>query len=353
MELAAVRKSGQEEVGVSRTIRQLMDEFSSEKGRLVCIVLPVYNEADILPEVMRGLFSFLGQELAEYSFEVLFIDDSSRDSSFQVITGGRASAPSNVRVSVCRLSRNSGGHIAITAGLNLSRGDFTIVMSSDGQDPPEVIGQLIQEWKEGHDIVLAARSINLDQSPVERCFSRVAWKIMKWATGLSVPEKGCDLLGMGRHALDAFNRMDERNTTFIFRIFSLGFRQKQVEYVKRARIGGHSSWTLWKKIHIMLDAITGYSSRPLRLVSALGMMAFVVLAFRWIFMVWKIYVLGQEATDMAIILNSIFTSLAVVILLLGMMGDYIWRILDEARKRPLYEIADIGGDLFPDPPGKR
>ncbi len=324
--------------------RRVVGDFSGGRGSQICIVLPVFNEAGILPEVMDGLFSYLGGACPDYLFELLFIDDASHDGSFEVIDEHRKMAPPNVRVSICRLSRNSGGHIAITAGLNLSCADFTVVMASDGQDPPEVVGQLIAGWKEGYNIVLAARQINLDQTPIERWVSQMAWRFMSWCTGVAVPQKGCDLLGMDRLALRAFNRMDERNTTFIFRIFSLGFRRKQVEYVKRARLGGRSKWNVWRKVHILLDAITGYSSRPLRVLSALGLVAFVVLAFRWIYMVSNIYIFRQPVTDLEVILNSIFTSLSVVILLLGIIGDYIWRILDEVRKRPVYEVAELGGE---------
>lgn len=334
---------------MTQDIEHIIKRFERKKGRLISVILPVFNEEDALPAVLDELFAYARTDLPDYTLEVMFIDDASRDQSSRVILERRALAPPNVRVSVCRLARNSGGHVAITAGLNLARGDFTILMASDGQDPPAVIGQLIAGWREGFNVVLAARSTNLDQTPFRRGFSWMAWKIMGWSTGLAVPEKGCDMLGIDRCALDAFNRMDERNTTFIFRIFSLGFRRKQIDYVKRARMGGRSSWNFRKKIHILLDAMTGYSSRPLKMITTMGMAIFVVLVFRWLHVVFKIYVLGHAAADLTIILNTIFTSLAVVVLLLGMIGDYLWRILDETRKRPLYEIEDFKGDLFRHP----
>ncbi len=331
-----------------KNLRDLFIEKGQKNGKLISVILPVYNEEASLPAVLEELFQYLGTNLSGYLFEITFVDDRSTDGSFNLIKSWSEKSPANVKISVCRLARNSGSHVAITAGLNISRGSFTIIMASDGQDPAEVIGKLISEWEAGHDVVLAARSVNLDKGIVGRYLSQMAWKIMVWSTRIPIPEKGCDLLGMDRRVLDAFNRMDERNTTFIFRIFSLGYRQKQIEYVKRARFGGKSSWNLWKKIAIMLDAITGYSSRPLKLITNFGLLIFVVLVLRWFYVVFKIYVLGQPADDLTIILNTIFTSLSVVILLLGVIGDYIWRILDETRKRPVYEISDTDGRIFDD-----
>jgi hypothetical protein len=180
-------------------------------------------------------------------------------------------------------------------------------------------------------------------------FSKLALKVMIWSTGiLTMPESGCDNLGLDRKAVQAFKRMDERNTTFIFRILSLGFPQREIQYIKRARLAGQSKWTFLKKLSIMLDAITGYSNRPLRLVTKIGLFVFALLILRWSIVVVNVYLLHAKATDLTIILNAIFTSLAVVVLLLGVIGDYIWRILDETRKRPLYEISEVEGKIFED-----
>jgi glycosyltransferase involved in cell wall biosynthesis len=328
-------------------LKGLFDQKRRPRGSLVSVVLPVYNESPCLPSVVAELYAYLGNTHPSYQFEISFVDDCSRDDSFGVLTQLSGQSPPNVRLSVLRLARNSGSHVAITAGLNVARGDFVVIMASDGQDPATIIGDLIREWERGYDIVTAARAQNLDQGPIGRWCSRLAWKVMIWATNIrSMPEKGCDLLGMDRRVLQAFNRMDERNTTFVFRIFSLGFRQAQIEYVKRGRIAGRSRWTLLKKLSILFDAITGYSNRPLRLVTTLGLGIFLLLVLRWVVVIFDVVVLGASATDRTVILNAIFTSLGVVVLLLGMIGDYIWRILDESRKRPLYEISQVEGRIF-------
>jgi dolichol-phosphate mannosyltransferase len=219
-------------------------------------------------------------------------------------------------------------------------------MASDGQDPPSVIGALIVEWEKGNELVLAARLENLDHSFAGNFFSKMAWKLMNWSTQINMPKNGCDLLGLEKKVLQSFNKMDERNTTFIFRILSLGYLQKEITYTKRARIGGKSKWTFLKKIAIMVDAITGYSSRPLRLITNFGFLIFFILILRWVFVVFKIYVLNDPPSELTIVVNTIFTSLGLLVLLLGVIGDYIWRILDETRKRPLYEISDAEGKVF-------
>ena len=327
-------------------IKDHIEACNRPRGRLISIVLPVFNEQESLPHVLDELFGFLGETLKEYLFEVTFIDDASTDDSVSIILAKAEAAPQNVRVSVCCLAKNSGGHVAITAGLNMARGDFTVVMASDGQDPASLVGDLLSCWVEEHDIVLAAREVNMGQGKGGRILSGLAWRVMSWSTQIEAPKRGCDVLGLDRKALDAFNRMDERNTTFIFRILSLGFRRKEVVYVKREREKGRSNWNVWSKMYIFLDAITGYSSRPLRLITGLGMLTFVLIGLRWISVMYKVYFLGQPSTDLEIILNSMFTSLSVVIILLGAMGDYIWRILEETRKRPLYDICDVKGQIF-------
>jgi glycosyltransferase involved in cell wall biosynthesis len=327
-------------------ISDLLHESSVTRGNLVSIILPLYNERDALPIVLEELFGFLGAELKSYRFEITFIDDCSTDNSIDVIEQYSSKSPENVRVSVARLAKNSGSHIAITAGLNISRGDFCIIMASDGQDPAEIVRSLISEWEKGHDVVLAARAGNLDHSFFGNMISRAAWYIMNWATNIKMPRDGCDLLGLDKKVVNAFNRMDERNTTFIFRIVSLGFGQKEIKYVKRSRAAGKSKWTFFKKVSILFDAMAGFSSRPLKLITNIGLFIFVLLVFRWLFVIVNVYIFKETPTQLTIILNTIFTVSAVQMLLLGFIGDYIWRILDEARKRPLYEISKVKGRTF-------
>ncbi len=308
--------------------------------------MPLFNEEDSIAFVIKELSDYLPKYFSNYKFEITFIDDCSTDGSYVLIKEFSKNTPNNIRISVIQLNKNSGSHVAITAGLNNARGDFAIIMSSDGQDPAEVIGNLILEWENGNDLILASRSDNLDHGSISTFFSKLAWKLMNWSTKINMPKNGCDLLGMDRKVLDSFNKMDERNTTFIFRILSLGYRQKEIEYIKRARIGGKSSWTVLKKISIMLDAFTGFSSRPLKLITNFGFLLFIVLSLRWCIVFFNIYILNQQPTDLSILLNTIFTALSIQVLILGFIGDYIWRILEETRKRPIYEINDVGGEIF-------
>jgi len=324
----------------------LFNKKKKQRGSLISVILPLYNEEESISFVINELFDYLPKFLPNYKFEITFIDDCSTDNSYALVVEASKKVPNNIKLSVAQLSRNSGSHVAISAGLNISRGDFTIIMASDGQDPAVVISQLIREWENDNELVLASREDNLDHGFISKVMSNAAWKIMNWSTKIKMPEKGCDLLGMDRIVLDSFNQMDERNTTFIFRILSLGFKQKEIDYVKRARVGGKSKWTFFKKLSIMLDAITGFSNRPLKMITNLGLSVFIILVFRWLYVVFTIYVLHQIPTELSIILNTIFTALALLVLILGVIGDYIWRILDETRKRPVYEIRKVDGDIF-------
>ena len=328
------------------SINRYFTEKDDKAPKLVSIVFPVYNEMECLPKIVPALCEYLAVSHSRFNWELIFIDDCSSDNSFDYLKEAALTTPANIRLSVFQLAKNSGSHIAITAGLNISRADFTILMASDGQDPLDVIDQFIFFWEKGAKLILAARKDNLQQSFLGKWFSSTAWTIMNWATKIDMPQGGCDMVGIDKTPLIAFNKMDERNTTFIYRLLSMGFNPTVFQYVKRERIGGKSSWTFIKKISIMLDAITGYSSRPLRLITKLSLLLVVILAFRWAIVIIKIFSAGTEPSDRTVIVNSIFTSLAIVLLVLSAIGDYIWRILDETRKRPSYEFNKIAGRIF-------
>lgn len=325
---------------------EILSKAAAPKGNLISILMPVYNEQECLPIVIEDMFGYLSQSLSAYRFEITFVDDCSTDSSFEVISRYVQRTPSNVKLNVVRLAKNSGSHTAITAALNICRGDFAIIMASDGQDPISLVKDLIERWENGSEMVLAIRQQNQDQSFLSRWMSKTAWRMMSWATKLTIDDGGCDVLGLDRKVIEAFNQMDERNTTFVFRILSLGFLRSTIYYPKRARVGGRSKWNFVKRVGIFIDAVAGFSNRPIKVIINLGLAIFVLLMLRWVFVVYNVYVLDEEPTEFSIILNTIFTIAAIQILLIGIIGDYTWRILDEARKRPLYEISKSFGEVF-------
>ena len=231
-------------------IEQIFDDFNkkSEHKQIISIVLPLYNEEECLPKVLPELTEYLANFQKNYDWEIIFIDDCSKDKSFPIVNDFAKNTPENVKIAILKLSKNSGSHVAITSGLNISRADFTIIMASDGQDPPEVIEKLLTEWKNGSKIILAAREDNLDHSFIGNFFSKCAWTFMNWATGIQMPEGGCDMLGVDKLPLAVFNKMDERNTTFIYRLLSIGFAPTTLYYTKKERIAGKSKWNFAKKI---------------------------------------------------------------------------------------------------------
>jgi glycosyltransferase involved in cell wall biosynthesis len=330
-----------------RNLEQIFNSTNKIKGNLISIILPLYNEEDSLPLLLNELTEFLSTNLKQYNFEISFIDDCSTDNSYNIISNYSINSSfENIRISVLQLAKNSGSHIAITAGLNISKGDFTIIMASDGQDPANIIEELILGWQKGNDLILASRSDNLGHGFFSNLLSKLAWKIMNWSTGIQMPSSGCDLLGMDRIVLDSFNSMNERNTTFIFRILSLGFKQTEIKYIKRERFGGKSSWTIRRKIAIMADAISGFSNRPLKLIANFGLLFALILFIRWIYVISKILFINESPSDLTILLNTFFSGLAIQLIVLGFMGDYIWRILDETRKRPMYSFRKFNGKIF-------
>jgi len=327
------------------SLESLLEEYKKENGNLITIILPVFNEIECLPFVVPEIINYLNTQQQKYFWQLIFVDDCSTDNSYQYLSKIAETVYDKVKIITFKLSKNSGSHIAISAGLKFSNGDFTIIMASDGQDPVEVIGELISQWENKFDFVIAARKNNLDHNELNLWLSNTAWKLMNWFTKINMPQGGCDMLGIDKKVLFAFNKMDERNTTFIYRLLSLGFDQKVLYYSKKERIAGKSKWTLIKKIKIIIDVITSHSSRPLRLITKFSLIITFILLLRWLFVIINVFILGGKVTDLEVILNTIFTTTAFIMMTLSAIGDYIWRILDEARKRPQFEISKIAGNI--------
>lgn len=303
--------------------------------RIISVVIPTYNEADNVPMLYSRLRDI--SKDAAYNFEFVFVDDGSIDGTFAVL---KDFAANDARVKILQLSRNFGSHAACLAGLKYATGDACAFISADLQDPPELALLLAREWERGSDIVIGVRERDTASF---RLFPKIYWKLVrKFALG-NTPETGTDAFLIDRIVVDAVVSMGEKNTSIFGLILWSGFDQTVVSYKKGIRTRGTSKWTLSKKIKLFIDTFVSFSYFPLRVISSLG----IITAFTG-FIYALIVIFARLFYSRAI---EGWTSLMVVLLLvsgiqmimLGVLGEYLWRNFDESRKRPPFIIKQAFG----------
>lgn len=302
-------------------------------------VLPAYNEAENLGTVLPRI---LAQERLAADVRVLVVDDNSSDNTFDVVREWSRRDP---RVGGIRLARNCGSHMAILSGLSKAKGSAVVVLAADGQDPPEITDRLVEEWRKGAQIVWAVRAVREQTSVGTRMFSRMYFAAMnKWSV-VRLPSEGADFFLLDRAVVDAVVELPERNTSVIALISWLGFRQVEVPYTKESRIGGVSKWTLRKKIQITLDSVFSFTTLPLRFVRWLGFLYAIAgcgyaatLATNWLSR-GRLFG-GLPAQGWSALMVMLLVSSGTTMFVLAIIGEYLWRTLEEVRSRPRFIIED-------------
>jgi dolichol-phosphate mannosyltransferase len=306
-------------------------------SQLLSIITPAFNEERNIPCLYEQLVVLLKKN--DINFEWIIIDDCSLDNTFAV---AEVVAAKDAHVRVFRFSRNFGSHAAIRCGLAHCRGDIAIVMAADMQDPPDVIPDLLGACNEGFDIVWAVRTRRVGETNSKILFSRLFYWIMKNVAGLqNQPPSGADFFCITRKVIDALTQFCERNINIFALLCWLGFRQKQIEYVKQARLHGNSGWTLRKKIKLAINSITSFSFLPIRLLSLFGIMA-ALTGFIYALIIIGNKLLGGIPIEgwSSLMVVTLFLGGAILVMI-GSLGEYVWRSLDEARARPLYVIDRV------------
>jgi glycosyltransferase involved in cell wall biosynthesis len=305
-------------------------------------VVPVYNEEEALPELLRRVAALL--ERMDGECEVILVDDGSSDRSYEVMAEGREQDP---RFKLLRLSRNFGHQIAVTAGLDVAQGNAVIVMDADLQDPPEVAIEMAARWREGFDIVYAVREEREGETPFKRATAKVFYRVFRRMTDVDVPLDVGDFRLVDRRALDAFRSMRETNR-YVRGMFSwIGFRQVGVPFRREERFAGETKYPFGKMVKFATDGIVSFSAAPLRLALKIGFLvsglSFLMGA---VFLVSKILGLYSVPGLASIAVFVAFLG-GIQLLLLGIVGEYIARIHDEVKGRPLYLVSDAQGLELP------
>lgn len=302
------------------------------------IVIPVYNEEAILPLLLRRLDGLL--ESLDGPAEVIFVDDGSRDTGGIVLAGRARQDP---RYRYLAFARNFGHQVAITAGMDVARGDAVIVMDADLQDPPEVVLKMVEKWQEGFEIVYARRLSRAGESRFKRWTAAGFYKVLRALTSVDVPSDVGDFRLVDRKAVETFRMMPERDR-FVRGMFAwMGFRQTAVDFHRDARAIGTTKYGFRRMMRLATDAAIGFSDLPLRLALWSGGIVFLVAAM------FGVYVLGLALHDVdlvpgwasIVILVSLLSGMN--LLMTGIVGLYVGRIHAEVKQRPLYVVAGAIG----------
>jgi polyisoprenyl-phosphate glycosyltransferase len=301
---------------------------------LLAIVVPVFNERDNLAR-FHDEVSAVMRELGDYDWEFVFVDDGSRDGSFDVL---RMLHERDDRVTALRFPRNFGSHVAIAAGIGRSRGDAAVIMAADLQDPPVLIRDFVARWREGYDVVWGARSGRDDGVVRAWAMGRFYTLVRRFAIP-TYPKGGTGSFCLiAKPVMDAFRQMNERNRLTFGLIAWAGFRETQVPYHRPSRLVGASSWTASKMVKAAIDTFISFSLFPIRTITYIGL---VVSGLSFLFgfyvllnkLLYGTRVMGWSSVMLAVLLLG-----GVQLVMIGVLGEYLWRILEESRGRPLYIV---------------
>ena len=299
------------------------------------VVIPVYNEEESLPELDQRLRDFLG-ELNE-TWEVVFVDDGSSDRSLSMLRG---MADRELRYKVLSFSRNFGHQIAITAGVDWACGKAVAVMDADLQDPPEVVREMIKLWREGYDVVYGVRSRRHGETVFKRLTALIFYRLLRAMLGFEVPLDTGDFRLMSRQVVLTLRLLRERHRFVRGMVSWIGFKQTAVYYERPGRFAGETKYGLRKMFRFAIDGITSFSIVPLRLATWLGVLAGLVAMATG---AWALYeklagkgvVHGWTTIMLLVALGS-----SAQLLMTGILGEYVGRIYEEVKRRPLYTVAE-------------
>lgn len=306
---------------------------------LLSVVIPVYFNEESLPPLYKRLKA-VSKQIKKTRFEYVFVDDGSGDNSFKVL---EKFAKDDHQVKIVKLTRNFGSFVACLAGLTYSKGDCAVMMAADLQDPPELLIDLYNKWKKGSEVVFAVRE-KREESKINLFFSSLFYKIFRLIALENMPKQGFDFVLIGRKAIDFLVKSQEKNSSLMGQILWSGFKTDQIVYTKQARVHGSSRWNLGKKIKYFIDSIMAFSYFPIRVASFLGIIIALVGFIFAIYAVWRKIFLGINVPGFTLLLVSLLLASGTQMILLGIIGEYLWRALDETRKRPPFVVDQLVGD---------
>jgi len=320
-----------------------MPEFDSPAiGKRVSIVIPCFNEEDVLPAAAARLLG-VADSAPECEFEYIFVDDGSTDGSLNVL---RSLANRDPRIRILTLARNFGHQVAVTAGIDVAIGDSVVLIDADLQDPPEVILQMLDKWDEGFDVVYGVRQSRPGETHFKRASANVFYRFLNRMSDVSIPNDTGDFRLIGRPVVEALKVMPEKHRFLRGMVAWTGFRQFALPYERDVRKAGVSKYPFKKMVNFACDAVFSFSTKPLQVATTIGLLASVlsVIGIVYVFVMrvfTSIWVEGWTALMIAVLFLG-----GVQLISLGVIGEYLGRVYEESKDRPLYLVRERIG--FPE-----
>lgn len=300
------------------------------------VVVPLFNEELVVMESYIKIKNVMDEAREEY--EIIFVNDGSYDSTRKKV---ELICKKDYRIKLVNFSRNFGHQAAITAGMNVSSGNAIVVIDADLQDPPETILEMIKKWKEGYDVVYAKRYKREGESFFKKITSKIYYRILKSMTSVDVPVDVGDFRLIDRKVCNALASLPEKNRYVRGLVSWVGYKQTFVEFVRQERFAGETKYSLGKMIKLALDGITSLSYKPLVFVNYIGGFCTIVGIISAIIIIIKNLANNLNILSLGLILSIVVFMFGLIFISLGIMGQYMGRIFDEAKDRPMYLIDDI------------
>lgn len=306
----------------------------------ISIIVPAYNEEESLPFLYERLSKTI-DSIKGYKFEILFINDGSKDKTLELIKQLRKE---DKRICYVNLSRNFGKEIAMMAGIDYAKGDAVIFIDADLQDPPELIPELIKYWEEGYDDVYAKRKSRDGETFLKKFTSKMYYKVLQKLTRVEIQKDTGDFRLLDRRCVNALKKLRESQRCSKSMFSWIGYNKKEVLFDRDSRVAGKTKWNYMRLVDLAIDGITSFTTSPLRLATYIAIPTFITLAVYFIYVIAKTFVVNQPIQAFqAIILLILFFS-GIQILLFGIVGEYLGRIFNETKNRPLYLVDEYNGE---------
>jgi len=303
--------------------------------RSLSVVVPVYNEMEVLPEFHRRVCAVLAT--LDMNCQIIYVNDGSTDGTLEIIHELDAR---QVRVQLVDLSRNFGKEIALTAGLDHADSDAVVVIDADLQDPPELIPELIEHWLDGYDVVYAKRTQRDGEGVVKRATALLFYRLMQKVSRVAIPEDTGDFRLLSRRAVDAIKQLREQHR-FMKGLFAwIGYPQKAVPYRRAGRFAGSTKWNYWKLWNFALEGITSFTGGPLKVATYAGLASALAALSYGAYFVVRTLLYGNPVPGYPSLVVIVLFLGGVQLLSIGIIGEYLARLFDESKKRPLYFLKN-------------
>ena len=302
----------------------------------VSLVVPVFNEEAVIgafyERASRAMASLDG-----LSYEIIFVDDGSRDGTYRQLVGFAAADP---HVRVVKFSRNFGHQIAITAGIDHARGACVVIIDADLQDPPEVVGSMVQQWRQGYDVVYGVRSDRAGETRMKLATASAFYQLLGRLTNVQIPANVGDFRLISRRVVEQLKLLKEKDRFVRGLVSWVGFKQTGVSYHRDPRYAGETKYPFRRMIKFAFDGITSFSTLPLKFATWTGYVT-AVLAVLYLFYVLVAKLLGQTVQGWTTIMVAMLFIGSVQLICLGILGEYLGRVFNEVKPRPMYVVEEI------------